>query len=80
LVTQRARESDVDAKSAISAMKPHSLRHIARRIRETASEMAHSRSREIGEKIALDLEKKAAELEQQAQESEPSANAPRDED
>jgi hypothetical protein len=45
-------------------MTPNSLREIARRIRETASEMAHYRSREISEKIARDLEKKAEELEQ----------------
>jgi hypothetical protein len=50
-------------------MKPHSLRDLARRIRETASEMSHHRSREISEKIALDLEKKAQELEQLAQEN-----------
>jgi hypothetical protein len=60
-------------------MKPHSLRHIARRIRETASEMAHSRSREISEKIALDLEKQAAELEQLAQENESPTDTQRDE-
>lgn len=60
-------------------MKPHSLRQLARRIRETAAEMAHIRSREISEKIALDLEKKAAELEQLAQENEPPTDTPRDE-
>jgi hypothetical protein len=41
--------------------------------------MAHRRSREISEKIALDLEKKAAEIEQLAQESEPPADTKRDE-
>jgi hypothetical protein len=56
------RESDIDAQSAISAMNPRSLRLLARRIRDTGSEMAHRRSHEISEKIALYLEKKAAEI------------------
>jgi hypothetical protein len=50
-------------------MKPHSLRNLARRIRETGLGMSHRRSREISEKMALDLEKKAEELEQLAQEN-----------
>jgi hypothetical protein len=60
-------------------MRPNSLREIARRIRETAAEMAHRRSREISEKIALDLEKKAAELEQLAEENDDRAEDRQDE-
>jgi len=39
--------------------------------------MVHTRSREISEKIASDLEKKADELEQLAQDGEPPADTER---
>ena len=60
-------------------MNPRSLRRLARRIRETSSGMAHNRSREISEKMASDLEKKAAELEQGDRNDGPAADTPRDE-
>jgi hypothetical protein len=59
-------------------MKPNSLRDLARRIRETASEMSHHRSREISEKIARDLEKRAAELEQSIEGTDERSEAPQD--
>ena len=60
-------------------MNPRSLRLLARRIRETSSGMVHNRSREISEKMANDLEKKAAELEQRDRGDGAPADTPRDE-
>lgn len=59
-------------------MKPHSLRELARRIRQVSAKMAHRRSREVSEQIARDLEKRADELEQPAQEIEPRTGTQRE--